>query len=82
VAKQLPKGITGKVVMRWGGAQFSALCGGPQVTSRTTAAAVVVNFQGYSFACNFNVLYFTSSKLFFIGGCSVAEAPSRRAREV
>ena len=31
VAAQLPKGTTGKVVMRWGPSQFSAICGGPAV---------------------------------------------------
>jgi len=31
VADSLPQGTTGKVVMRWGAAQFSALCGGQAV---------------------------------------------------
>jgi len=31
VANDLPKGTSGKVVMRWGAAQFSAICGGPKI---------------------------------------------------
>jgi hypothetical protein len=31
VANDLPKGTTGKVVMRWGNAQFSTICGGPDI---------------------------------------------------
>jgi kinesin family protein 2/24 len=31
VANEMPKGTTGKVVMRWGAAQFSAICGGPKI---------------------------------------------------
>lgn len=31
VAQDLPRGTSGKVVMRWGAAQFSAICGGPKV---------------------------------------------------
>jgi kinesin family protein 2/24 len=31
VGENMPKGTTGKVVMRWGPSQFSAICGGPEV---------------------------------------------------
>ena len=31
ITSNIPKGTTGKVIMRWGPSQFSAICGGPDI---------------------------------------------------